>query len=80
MIILDTNVLSELMRPKPASRVLGWVAKQSATELFTTSITEAEIFLGIPEVQRAAEWSPPRKEAGIWDLAVGEAVAYPSWL
>ena len=47
MIILDTNVLSELMRPKPASRVSEWVAKQPATELFTTSITEAEIFLGI---------------------------------
>ena len=47
MIILDTNVLSELMRPKPSSRVAAWVAKQPATELFTTSITEAEIFYGI---------------------------------
>lgn len=47
MIILDTNVLSELMRPKPSPRVSGWVAKQPATELFTTSITEAEIFFGI---------------------------------
>jgi hypothetical protein len=47
MIILDTNVLSELMRPKPSPRVSGWIAKQSATELFTTSITEAEIFFGI---------------------------------
>jgi predicted nucleic acid-binding protein len=47
MIILDTNVLTELMRPKPLPRVSGWVAKQSATELFTTSITEAEIFFGI---------------------------------
>ena len=47
MIILDTNVLSELMRPKPSPRVVAWVAKQLATELFTTSITEAEIFYGI---------------------------------
>ena len=47
MIILDTNVLSELMRPKPSPRVVEWVAKQPATELFTTSITEAEIFYGI---------------------------------
>ena len=47
MIILDTNVLSELMRPKPSFRVMTWVAKQPATELFTTSITEAEIFYGI---------------------------------
>ena len=47
MIILDTNVLSELMRPKPTPRVVAWIAKQPATELFTTSITEAEIFYGI---------------------------------
>ena len=47
MIILDTNVFSELMRPKPSPRVVAWVAKQPATELFTTSITEAEIFYGI---------------------------------
>lgn len=47
MIILDTNVLSELMKPSPATRVVQWVAKQPATELFTTSITEAEILYGI---------------------------------
>jgi toxin FitB len=47
MIILDTNVLSELMRPTPSLRVVAWIAKQSATELFTTSITEAEIFYGL---------------------------------
>jgi len=47
MIILDTNVLSELMRSEPSRRVLAWVAKQPASELFTTSVTEAEIFYGI---------------------------------
>ena len=47
MIILDTNVLSELMRPKPSPGVVAWVAKQSGTELFTTVVTEAEIFYGI---------------------------------
>ena len=47
MIVLDTNVLSDLMRPKPSPRVVAWAARQAATELFTTSITEAEIFYGI---------------------------------
>ncbi len=47
MIILDTNVLSELMRPIPSPQVTAWVAKQPASELFTTTITEAEIFYGI---------------------------------
>jgi len=47
MIILDTNVLSELMRPTPSLSVVNWVAKYPFSELFTTSITEAEIFCGI---------------------------------
>jgi len=47
MIILDTNVLSELMRPMPSASVIAWIARQSEAELFTTSITEAEIFYGI---------------------------------
>lgn len=47
MIVLDTNVLSELMRPKPAAQVVAWVALQPAVEIFTTGITEAEIFYGI---------------------------------
>jgi hypothetical protein len=40
-------VLSELMRPTPHPRVVARIAKQSTTELFTTSITEAEIFYGL---------------------------------
>ena len=47
MIILDTNVLSEFMRPKPSPQVVAWAAKYPATGFFTTAITEAEIFLGI---------------------------------
>src|SRR3954453_13407068 len=35
------------MRPKPSAQVATWVAQQPGTELFTTSVTEAEIFYGI---------------------------------
>ena len=52
MIILDTNVLSELMKPQPVPQVAAWVAQQSGTELFTTTITEAEIFYGIELLAR----------------------------
>ncbi len=52
MIILDTNVLSELMKPKPSVRVTEWIAKQPATELFTTAITEAEILYGVELLAR----------------------------
>ncbi|HSS97716.1 MAG TPA: type II toxin-antitoxin system VapC family toxin [Terriglobales bacterium] len=47
MIILDTNVLSELMKPSPLPQVATWISNQTSTELFTTTITEAEIFYGI---------------------------------
>jgi predicted nucleic acid-binding protein len=47
MIILDTNVLSELMKSQPDPAVAEWVDAQPEPELFTTSITEAEIFLGV---------------------------------
>ena len=47
MIVLDTNVLSELMKPAPAGSVVRWVAAESATSLYTTSVTQAEILHGI---------------------------------
>ena len=47
MIILDTNVLSELMKAAPAPAVVRWVASQPVTSLYTTSITEAEILHGV---------------------------------
>lgn len=58
MILLDTNVISELMKPRPDPRVESWIAGQSAAELFTTAITEAELRFGIeilPPSQRRQE-------------------------
>lgn len=55
MILLDTNVLSELMRPEPAEPVLAWMRLQSAAELYVSSISYAEIAYGIdllPEGKR----------------------------
>lgn len=47
MILLDTNVLSELMRPQPNDVVVGWVDEQLTTSLFVCAITRAEIELGL---------------------------------
>ena len=47
MTVLDTNVISELMKRAPAGQVVGWIATQPATSLFTTSVTQAEILHGI---------------------------------
>ena len=47
MIILDTNVLSELWRPRPSTGALAWLRSQPSDALFTTAINEAEILYGI---------------------------------
>lgn len=47
MIILDTNVLSEMMRPTPDTIVSHWVDSHPPGDLFTTAITIAEIYYGI---------------------------------
>jgi predicted nucleic acid-binding protein len=46
-LLLDTNVLSELMRPKPAVEVLDWFGRQQNASYFVSAITRAEILLGI---------------------------------
>ncbi|GAA3066244.1 type II toxin-antitoxin system VapC family toxin [Rhizobium viscosum] len=55
MIILDTNVLSELLVPSPNTTVIDWLANQQPASIFTTAITEAEILFGLrllPEGRR----------------------------
>jgi predicted nucleic acid-binding protein len=47
MMVLDTNVLSETLRPKPADSVRRWLETQPPETLFTTSIAEAEILYGL---------------------------------
>lgn len=46
-VILDTNVLSELMRSQPAPVVVAWFARQTAATFYITAVTQAEILLGI---------------------------------
>jgi predicted nucleic acid-binding protein len=47
MIVVDTNVLSELTKPKPSPEVVAWFDQQRIPDLFTTAITLAEIQMGI---------------------------------
>lgn len=46
-ILLDTNVISELMRSQPDQVVLDWFAENTGTVFYTSVITQAEILLGI---------------------------------
>lgn len=47
MILLDTNVVSELIKPIPNVDVVAWVRVQSATRLFISTISEAELRYGV---------------------------------
>ena len=47
MILLDTNVLSELMKPAPELIVVQWLDAQLDSQVFLPAITKAEIELGI---------------------------------
>ena len=47
MIVLDTNVVSELMRPAPAPSVEAWVAGLPAEILFFSAVGEAELRYGV---------------------------------
>ena len=46
-ILLDTNVLSELMRHQPEAKVLAWFQLNAEAGYYTSAITESEILLGI---------------------------------
>jgi predicted nucleic acid-binding protein len=55
MIVLDTDVISEMMRSAPDDRVTAWLASQPMSALFTTTLTQAEILYGLtllPEGRR----------------------------
>ena len=47
MYLLDTNVVSELRRPRPHGAVLDWIAKVPAEQLFVSAVTVGEIQAGI---------------------------------
>jgi toxin FitB len=63
MIVLDTNVLSEVLRPVPEPSVLDWLAAQPRASLFTTTVTRCEILYGIRLL------SDGKRRKGLWDVA-----------
>ena len=60
--LLDTNVVSELRKPKPASAVTAFVAAQTGEQLFTTEVTFGEIRFGIEELEDASR----RADIRLW--------------
>ena len=54
MIVLDTNVVSEMMRPAPDSSVLNWLNTQVAEELWLNSVVVSELLFGITRLPAGA--------------------------
>jgi toxin FitB len=52
MILLDTNVVSEAMKPEPHRGVRDWLDAQAAETLFLSSVTVAEVLFGIGALPR----------------------------
>lgn len=47
MILLDTNIVSELMRPMPNPKVVFWLDEQPETDIWISAVTLSEILLGL---------------------------------
>jgi predicted nucleic acid-binding protein len=74
VIILDTNVLSELMKPEPAASVMAWADQLSAEAVAITAMNEAEILHGIarlPDSQRKQQLQRS------WSSLVAEVLQLP---
>lgn len=67
MIILDTNVVSEPMRPTGDPRVVQWLNRQSPDTLFLTATSLAELLVGIARLPSG------KRRAGL-DIALGDLI------
>jgi toxin FitB len=65
MIVLDTNVISELLRPAAAPPVLAWFANHEGSSLFVTALTAAELLSG-------AETMPPGRKRTFLQTSIEE--------
>lgn len=65
MIVLDTNVVSELMKAKPDDSVARWVSGQSVPSVFVTGITQAEVLYGIRMLPAGKRRAALEKGAGL---------------
>ena len=66
MILIDTNVVSEAMKPEPHSSILDWLDAQAVETLFLSSVIIAELMFGIgklPQRQVPRTISQPRSTA-----------------
>ncbi len=47
MFLIDANVISETMRPRPEPKVIAWLDAQMPSQVFVSAITQGELLLGV---------------------------------
>ena len=86
MYLLDTNVVSELRRPRPNPSVVGWLAAVPAEHLFISALTIGEIQAGIEmtrgqdpaKAEELERWLDEQVLSG-YDILAMDAVAFREW-
>ena len=68
--LLDTNVVSELAKPRPNSKVIAWLGSVPSTDLFLSVITLGEIRKGIEKKRAAGPRDATRLEAWLTTLVL----------
>jgi toxin FitB len=78
VLVLDTNVVSELARARPSQAVIDWVDAQDSSELVITAITAAEIRAGVAllPVGRRQREITARMEVLLTDTFAGHVLAF----
>ncbi|HWU50310.1 MAG TPA: type II toxin-antitoxin system VapC family toxin [Asticcacaulis sp.] len=77
MIVLDTNVVSEAMKPEPAHAVLNWLDAQVAETLYISSVTVAELLFGVgvlPDGRRKQQLAKALE--GVFNLFEGRILPF----
>lgn len=85
MYLLDTNVVSELRRPRPHGAVVAWLQSVDDASIFLSAVTLGEIQAGI---ERTREQDPAKaaeieawleRVASAWNVLAMDAAAFREW-
>lgn len=76
MYLLDTNVISELRRPRPHKAVLGWIGSVDERAMFLSAVTMAEIQSGI-EITREQDPDKARELQAWADMVMQTRTVLP---
>lgn len=72
--LLDTNVVSELRKPRPHGAVIAWLEKQEEEQLFLSAVTVGELQAGIERVRRQDRSKASEIEAWLEQVAASYQV------